>query len=70
MDIKRDGESERKFWQVKSGKGYYTVMYCPRCKKQMTWHTIAFNIWKCDMCSLLLTHDKKRGWIFASERNH
>ena len=31
---------------------WYMVYYCPRCKRQMTWHTINHNLWKCDMCGL------------------
>ena len=33
------------------GKGH-TVYYCPVCKCQMTWHTVSYNIWKCNKCGL------------------
>lgn len=41
---------------------WYTVYYCPKCKKQRTWHTINKNLWKCDICGLVMKYrykDKK-----------
>ena len=31
---------------------FYTAYYCPQCKKQRIWHTIDYNVWKCDYCGL------------------
>ena len=48
-------------WMTKSDPGYYTVYYCPVCKRQMTWHSVNRNIWKCDMCGLEMVYKYSDG---------
>ena len=33
-----------------NSKSYYTVYYCPRCKRQMTFHSQPDALWHCDRC--------------------
>lgn len=47
-------------WISMSDSGWYTVYYCPKCRRQMTWHTIRNSIFKCDMCGLLMRYDGNR----------
>jgi ribosomal protein L37AE/L43A len=60
MDIRNDGENKKQmFWKSWNGNGFHTVYYCPRCKKQITWHTIAFDLFKCDICGLKMKYQVK-----------
>ena len=47
-------------WKVKTEVGYYTVTYCPVCKRQTTFHTIDYNVYKCDICNLKMTYNYKK----------
>jgi len=44
-------------WITKSEVGYYTIYYCPQCKRQRYWHTINKNVYKCARCELKMNYD-------------
>lgn len=46
-------------WKVKTNKGYYTVTFCPMCRKQRTFHTVGYNVFQCDVCKLKMYYDYK-----------
>jgi ribosomal protein L37AE/L43A len=46
-------------WKTKSEPGYYTVYPCPQCRTQRTWHTLAYDLWRCDMCGLKMKYNGK-----------
>jgi ribosomal protein L37AE/L43A len=41
---------------------WYTVNYCPRCKKQRVWNTKneKMFLWKCSYCDLIMKYYKGR----------
>ena len=46
-------------WKVKTECGYYTVYFCPQCKRQTTFHTVDYNVYKCDICNLQMIYNDK-----------
>ena len=49
----------KKMWITKTEKGYYTIYYCPMCKKQRTYYSINKNLWKCSTCNLIMKYNYK-----------
>ena len=47
-------------WFTKSDNGFYTVHYCYKCKCQRTMHSIARDLYKCDVCGLKLRYDYQK----------
>lgn len=47
-------------WKTQSDISYYTVYYCPKCRRQGTWHTINKSLWRCDRCGLVMRYDERK----------
>jgi len=50
-------------WKTKTTTGYYTITYCPLCKRQTTFHTVGYNVYMCDICNLKMTYDYKKNGL-------
>ena len=59
-------------WITYGNPSSYTVHYCPQCKKQRVWNSIARDLFKCSACGLKMRYKRNLDrmvleWVYLCE---